>query len=178
MDGRDEIGMDSVNQHVLSTGVISADVVSTCLELMASAEAAYVTNVDPNGFPRTRAMFNLRRKEQFPGVQRLFDGHDDDFLIYFTTNTSSAKTEQISLNPRVSVYYCRPDRGQGLMLSGVIEIVSERNLREAVWQPGWERYYPAGAADPDYAVLRLSPTSARYYHQLRTVDFRLPLERS
>ena len=57
------------------------------LDLMATAEAAYVTTIDPDGFPQTRAMFNLRRKEQFPGLAALFKDHQDDFLVYFTTNT-------------------------------------------------------------------------------------------
>ena len=44
------------------------------IELMEIAEAAYVSTIDPNGFPQTRAMFNLRRKSQFPGLVRLFAG--------------------------------------------------------------------------------------------------------
>jgi phosphatidylethanolamine-binding protein (PEBP) family uncharacterized protein len=58
---------------------------------MRIAEAAYVTTIDPDGFPQTRAMFNLRRKEQFPGLASLFKDHQYDFLVYFTTNTSSLK---------------------------------------------------------------------------------------
>ena len=43
------------------------------------------------------------------------------------------------------------------MLSGNIEIVQEQDIRHALWEDGWERYYPQGMDDPDYTVLRLQP---------------------
>ncbi len=143
------------------------------LQLLETAEAAIVTTIDPDGFPQTRAMFNLRRREQFPGLAGLFKKHRDDFLVYFTTNTSSPKTAQIKVNPRVSVYYHKPSEFRGLMLSGEMEIVTDSNVKESVWQPGWEMYYPGGVHDPDHTVLRLVPLVAKYYHQLQFFHFDL-----
>lgn len=143
------------------------------LNLMETAEAAYVTTIDPDGYPRTRAMFNLRRKEQFPGLTGLFKDHQDDFLVYFTTNTSSPKSSHIKKNPKVSIYYCNPSEFRGLMLSGEIEIVSDRAEKEKVWQKGWEMYYPGGVHDPDHTVLRMRPMAAKYYHQLDSFYFDL-----
>src|SRR5574341_854695 len=102
------------------------------LDLMETAEAAYVTTIDPEGFPQTRAMFNLRRKEQFPGLASLFARHRDDFLVYFTTNTSSPKIAHIKKNPKVAVYYCKAEEFRGLMLSGEMEIVTDRAEKENV----------------------------------------------
>jgi len=34
-----------------------------CLELVETSKAAYLTIIDPEGYPITRAMFNLRNKE-------------------------------------------------------------------------------------------------------------------
>ena len=141
------------------------------LDLMEIAGAAYLTTIDRDGFPQTRAMLNLRRNEQFPGLSKLFDKHNDDFLVYFTTNTSSSKIGQIKRNPRVSVYYCKPNEWRGLMLGGEIEIVKSREIKEAVWQEGWEMYYPRGLDDPDYTILRLRPILAKYYHQLNFAQF-------
>ncbi len=143
------------------------------LELLEVAEAAYLTTVDSHGFPQTRAMFNLRRKEQYPGLSELFRKHRDDFLVYFTTNTASPKIAQIRKNPKVSVYYCKPGEWRGLMLSGEIEIVTDREIKKAIWQEGWEMYYPEGVDDPDYTVLCLFPISAKYYHQLKFAGFNL-----
>jgi general stress protein 26 len=143
------------------------------LDLMETAEAAYVTTIDPEGFPQTRAMFNLRRKELFPGLAALFKGHEDDFLVYFTTNTSSPKIGHIRNNPKVAVYYCRAGEFRGLMLSGEMERVTDRVEKARVWQKGWELYYPGGAHDSDHTVLRLRPMTAKYYHQLNSFYFDL-----
>lgn len=141
------------------------------LELMEIAEAAYVTTIDPDGFPQTRAMFNLRRKEQFPGLYELFKKHKDDFLVYLTTNTSSGKIAHIRENPKVAIYYCKPSEWRGLLLAGEIEIVTDKKIKEEIWQEGWEMYYPGGPDDPDHTVLCLRPMLARYYHQLNFANF-------
>jgi general stress protein 26 len=118
-------------------------------------------------------MFNLRSKEQFPGLIELFKKRKDDFVVYFTTNTFSPKTAHIKVNPRVSVYYHKPAEFRGLMLSGEMEIVTDSKVKESIWQPGWERYYPGGVHDPDHTVLRLRPRAAKYYHQLSSFLFDL-----
>lgn len=143
------------------------------LDLMETAEAAYVTTMGPDGFPQTRAMFNLRRKEQFPGLAALFRDHREDFFVYLTTNTSSSKIDHIKKNPKISIYYCKPGEFRGLMLSGEVEIVMDRAEKENVWQKDWEMYYPGGVHDPDHTVLRLRPMTAKYYHQLNSFHFDL-----
>ena len=147
------------------------------IELMEIADAAYVTNIDEHGFPQTRAMFNLRRKEQFPALAPLFKDHHEDFLAYFTTNTSSSKIAQLKNAPKVSIYYCKPADFRGLMLSGEMAVVADRAEKEKVWQKGWEMYYPGGVHDPDHTVLRLRPMMAKYYHQLDRYHFNLSGQR-
>lgn len=147
------------------------DALRLSLDLMEQTEAAIVTTIGNDGFPQTRAMFNLRRKEQFPGLAGLFKDHQNDFLVYFTTNTSSAKIAHIRTNPRVAVYYSKVAEFRGLMLSGEMEIVMDRIEKEKIWQKGWEMYYPGGVHDPDHTVLRLRPMTAKYYQQLNFFTF-------
>ncbi len=139
-----------------------------CLELLETAEAAYLTTIDGDGFPQTRAMFNLRRKEQFPGLGKFFTGQADDFFTIFTTNSSSAKIAHVKANPNVSIYYCIPGEWRSVMLGGKIEISRKEELMKAIWQKGWETYYPGGVLDPDHTLLVLHPTTVKYYHQLTT----------
>lgn len=145
-----------------------------CAELLQTAEAAYVTTIDAHGFPETRAMFNLRRAVEYPALITLFKQHDDDLLVYFTTNTSSRKIAQLRANRKASVYYSQPEQRKGLNLTGLLEIVDDMNLKNVLWQEGWERYYPQGPTDPDYTVLRMRPQSARYYHRLQIFEMDFP----
>ena len=127
------------------------------LELMKMSKAAYLTTIDPNGFPHTRAMINLRNEDQKPHLISLFRDHQKDYLIIFSTNTSSTKVKHVKYNPKVSVYYCRPEKWQGVMFGGEIEIVLDVELKRAIWEYGMERYYPSGYDDPDHTILRLRP---------------------
>jgi general stress protein 26 len=43
------------------------------------------------------------------------------------------------------------------MFAGDLEIVDDSGLRHAVWNEGWEKYYPQGPDDPDHTVLRMYP---------------------
>ena len=99
---------------------------SVCLELMRIAHPAYLTTIDKEGFPQTRAMFNLRNKTMWPKLASMFEEHKDDFMILFTTNTSSPKIQDIKTNKAVSVYYCEPDNWRGVHFGGIIEIIQKK----------------------------------------------------
>jgi general stress protein 26 len=144
-----------------------------CVEVMQVSEAVYVTTLDEEGGPVTRAMFNLRRKEQFPSVVHVFDGHDEDLLVLLSTNTSSAKVRHVTRDPRVSLYYCIPHTFHGVMLGGRVSFESDLALKHAVWQEGWETYFPTGVEDPDFTLLSLRPTRARGWLRERAFDARL-----
>jgi general stress protein 26 len=143
------------------------------LDLMETAEVVYLSTLDEAGFPDTRAMYNLRRKSQFPSLAHLFAGHEVDLLIYLGANTSSRKIRHIRANPRVAVYYCDSKLYHSLLLQGMAELVEDGAIKAALWQPGWERYYPGGPEDPDYAVVRLVPTHAKGWWDNKTFDVSL-----
>jgi pyridoxamine 5'-phosphate oxidase len=132
-----------------------------CLDLVNTGWPAYVTTVDSEGFPQTRAMFNLRNKERFPKLESFFQYLQDDFTQIFTTNTSSTKIKDIKNNRAVSVYYCDPETWRGVMFSGLIEIVTDMATKKSIWHPEWSKYYLSGYDDPDHTVLRLIPTMAK-----------------
>ena len=142
-----------------------------CLELMETSKAAYLTTIDSEGYPHTRGMFNLRNKEMWPRLIPMFSEHQEDFMVIFTTNTSSNKVPHLRVNPKVSVYYCTPDSWKGFMVNGDIEIVTDSEIKRSLWHDGWERYYPNGYDDPDHTVLRLFPKLAKGWTGSRTFMF-------
>ncbi|MFW9962450.1 MAG: pyridoxamine 5'-phosphate oxidase family protein [Candidatus Sifarchaeia archaeon] len=132
-----------------------------CLHLLETAWPVYLTTIDSKGFPQTRAMFNLRNKERYPKLIPIFENHRSDYMILFSTNTSSTKMADIRKNKAASVYYCNPGNWHGVMFGGEIEIVQDSKLKKDIWHDGWERYYPGGYDDPDHTLLRIIPTVAR-----------------
>ncbi|MFX0025732.1 MAG: pyridoxamine 5'-phosphate oxidase family protein [Candidatus Hermodarchaeota archaeon] len=143
------------------------------LKLIEESKAAYLTTIDSNGAPITRAMFNLRNKLQFPEFSSFFNKQENKFLIYISTNTSSSKVTHIEKNPTINVYFCDPDDFKGVMLGGKVEIVEDKKLKHEIWLDWWTRYYPEGVDDPDYTLLRLNPKNLRYYYRLNQVNLEL-----
>lgn len=146
---------------------------AACIELMATADVVYLTVIGVDGYPRIRAMLNLRNRSQYPDHVHLYDGHDEDFMVYISTNTSSRKRKEIEANPRIGLYYCRPAEFFGMSLVGDVEFVDDATIKEAVWADGWERYYATTgrANDPDYTLLRLCPKNASGWAGSRTFEF-------
>ena len=144
-----------------------------CKTLPEITWPAYLTTIDAEGYPQTRAMFNLRNEERFPALVPVFKEIGNDLTIIFSTNTSSTKIVDIRQNPLTSVYYCLPDNWRGAMFAGTMEIVEDEDLKKKLWQDGWERYYPKGYNDPDHTVLRLEPDVAKGWTGSQTFKLRL-----
>lgn len=142
-----------------------------CLDLITTSKAAYLTTIDSEGYPITRAMFNLRNKEQFPEFSNIFKELDNDFEIYISTNTSSSKIAHIKKNPKISVYYCDPEDFKGVMFGGEAELIEDMKVKQKFWLDWWTRYYSKGLEDPDYILLRLNPKTAQFYYRLQKIEF-------
>lgn len=148
-----------------------AEVKNISKNLMETSKAAYLTTIDFEGYPITRAMFNLRNKEQFPEFLDFFAKHENEFVVYISTNTSSSKVEHIKKNPKISVYFCDPEDFKGIMFGGEAEIIEDPNTKQNIWLDWWTRYYPEGLEDPDYTLVKLNPKTARFYYKLNQVRF-------
>jgi general stress protein 26 len=151
--------------------MIDPNIKQACIKVMEASEAVYLTTHGPDGYPHTRAMLNLRNRQTYPDQVKLFEQHQDDLMVLISTNTSSSKLRQIQADSRACVYYCLPLQFHGLMLAGDIEIVDDSQFRHAIWNEGWERYYPGGPDDPDHTVLRLYPKYAEGWYQARRFNF-------
>ncbi|HEY0283032.1 MAG TPA: pyridoxamine 5'-phosphate oxidase family protein [Rhizomicrobium sp.] len=122
------------------------------LALMDAAEAVYLATIGEKG-PRIRALVNLRRRDLYPGPSKTC--RTDDFTAFLSTSMASTKVRDIRANPAVALYYCAPNQFHGVMLSGKMEILTDTELKYALWSDDWRIYWPTGTDDPDYAVLRL-----------------------
>lgn len=118
----------------------------------------FISSVDSDGFPNTKAMLPPRKCE---GIK----------VFYFTTNTSSRRTAQYRENPKACIYFCDKRFFRGVMLTGKMEVLEDSVSKEMIWQEGDTMYYPKGVTDPDYCVLKFTAQSGRYYANFSSKDF-------
>ena len=111
---------------------------------------AYISSVDQDGFPWTKAMLKPRKRE---GIK----------TFYFTTNTFSIRVAQYKANPKASIYFCDAKGFKGMMLRGTMEVLTDAASKEMIWHNGDEQYYPGGVTDPNYCVLKFTAIDGRFY---------------
>ncbi len=126
--------------------------------LIDKQSVSFISSIDSDGFPNTKAMLAPRKRE---GIKTFF----------FTTNTSSMRVAQFRKNARACIYFCDKRFFRGVMLIGTIAVLEDSASKEMIWKDDDIMYYPKGVADPDYCVLRFSAQAGRYYTNFRSEDF-------
>ena len=110
----------------------------------------FISSVDENGFPCTKAMLSPRVRE---GIK----------VFYFTTNTFSLRVAHYKANPKACIYFCDSTGFKGMMLRGTMEVLTDTNSKKMIWRDGDTEYYPGGVSDPNYCVLKFTATDGRFY---------------
>jgi len=139
---------------------IMRDPEQTIGNLIDRQSVAFISSIDDDGFPNTKAMLPPRQRD---GIRR----------FYFTTNTSSMRTSQYRRNPNACIYFCDRRFFRGVMLKGTMEVLEDAASKEMIWRPGDTMYYKLGVTDPDYCVLRFTATSGRCYSNFSSQDFEI-----
>lgn len=131
--------------------------------LIDKANTTYMSYVDDDGYPLTKAMLAPRERE---GIR----------TFWFTTNTSSNKVKIYRENPKASIYFVDRRFFRGVNLVGTMEVLETAEAKERIWQPGDTMYYPEGVTDPDYCVLKFTALKGRYYSNFKSENFEISAE--
>lgn len=152
-------GNFQVNAQARPFGSLPAGIKNDICRLVEKSGKVYVSSVDEDGCPNTKAMF----------------ARDNDGMKvhYMSTNCSSLRVSQFRKNPKACIYYCNERFFKGLMFTGTMEVCTDREIRERIWRRGDEIYYPEGVDDEDYCVLRFTAEKGNYYHNLTKEIFSL-----
>lgn len=131
------------------------------MEFIKKQKVSFIASVDEGGFPNIKAMFAPRKME------------GDCF--YFSTNTSSMRSQQFMKNAKASVYFYSKGRFryEGIMLTGTMEVLQDEAIKREIWRTGDTIYYKQGVTDPDYCVLKFTAIKGRHYCDLKTESFEM-----
>ena len=136
------------------------DAEKTVGKMIDKSSTSYISYVDDEGYPITKAMLKPRERE---GIK----------TIYFSTNTSSNKVKYFKQNNKASVYFVDRRFFRGVSLVGSVEVLETQEAKERIWQKGDTLYYKEGVKDPDYCVLKFTAVKGRYYSNFKSEDFEI-----
>ncbi len=128
--------------------------------LVDKSSTAFISYVDKEGFPVTKAMLKPRERQ---GIK----------VFWFSTNTSSNKVKFFRENPKASIYFMDRRFFRGISLIGTVEVLETSEAKERIWQEGDTMYYKGGVTDPDYCVLKFTAIKGRYYSNFHSEDFEI-----
>jgi general stress protein 26 len=77
--------------------------------------------------------------------------------IWFATSATSKKCRDVEADPRCALALFDAQDGTTLSISGRGEVIRDRNLALALWDPSWTRWFPGGPAQKALALLRVLP---------------------
>lgn len=129
------------------------------VKFIQKQKVAFIASVDEEGFPNMKAMFAPRKIEEN--------------CFYFSTNTSSMRVQQFVKNSKASIYFYNKGRfkHEGVMLTGIMEVLHDDEIKREIWCIGDTMYYRKGVTDPDYCVLKFTAMKCRHYCNLKTESF-------
>ena len=84
--------------------------------LIDKQSVAFISSIDKDGYPNTKAMLPPRKRE---GIK----------AFYFTTNTSSMRVKQYMDNVKACIYFCDKRFFRGVMLKGTMEVLQDNHSK-------------------------------------------------
>lgn len=123
-------------------------------------KVSFICSIDDENYPNVKAMLKPRIRR---GLKE----------FYFSTNTSSMRVKQYINNPNASIYFYHKGlvRYIGVLLKGEMEVLTNQEIKDKIWEKGDTIFYKKGVTDPDYCVLKFTAISGRYYCDLKTESF-------
>ena len=126
---------------VSSQVVEEKELESIAREIVEAAGNCALITLDEEGQPRARTM------DPF--------APENDFTIWFGTNTKSRKVRQINNDPRVTLYYFDKPSSSYVTLHGKAVIIQGAKEKKQYWKKEWAAFYPD--YPNGYALIKVTP---------------------
>lgn len=88
---------------------------------------------------------------------------DDQGAIWFFTNDTSSKAQQIEDQYELVLCYSKPSDNTYATVHGRAKIVEDKDKINDLWNPLLKAWFPKGKDDPDLALIRVDPHHAEYW---------------
>lgn len=125
---------------------------------------------------RIKEALELARGSDYTNLATEFEGQpfirlmhwsriEDDFTVWLSTKADSAKVRHIESNPKVCAIFT--EEVGYVRVFGIAEIVDDKEKRHELWEDQWYLFWPKGADDPGYRLIKITPTSVDYLNMAR-----------
>jgi general stress protein 26 len=128
--------------------------------LIDKQSVSFISSVDENGYPNTKAMLAPVKRE---GIK----------TFYWHTNSPSMRIKQYRNNPKACIYFYDKRFFRGVMLKGTMEVIEDVDIKKEIWKDEFSMYYTGGMDGGDFILLKFTAENGRYYGNFHTEDFEI-----
>ena len=128
--------------------------------LIDKQSVSFISSVDENGYPNTKAML--------PPVQR-----EGIKIFYWHTNSPSMRIKQYRNNPKACIYFYDKRFFRGVMLNGMMNVVDYKDIKEELLKDEFSMYFQGRKDDEDVIILKFTAKTGRYYANFHSEDFEI-----
>ena len=119
-------------------------------EMIKDIDFCMLTTIDEKGDPHSRPMSS--------------NGDiDPSGDLWFFTNASSHKVNEVANSPKVNVSFADPDNQRYVSVTGIAQLVRDRQKIDELWRPEFKMWFPKGKEDPEVALLRVTLEKGEYW---------------
>ena len=133
----------------METEITEAEKLAHLRSLIKNVETVMFTTLDAQGQMRCRPMTPMEM--------------DVNNKLWFFTNESSTKIDEIQANPIANIAYSHPDENTYVSIKAKVTMVNDKNKIEELWSPILKAWFPKGMEDPNLALLECSVLEAEYW---------------
>jgi general stress protein 26 len=119
-------------------------------EMIKDIDLCMLTTVDESGDLHSRPM-------------SLNADVDEEGTLWFFTSSNSHKVSEIERTPNVNVSFIDTGEQHYVSISGMAELVTDRQKIKQLWKPVLKAWFPDGPEQSDIALLKVQVRKAEYW---------------
>jgi general stress protein 26 len=120
-------------------------------------------------------MFGNKDESGNPQIKAFLKTKNEGLAVFwFCSNTSSKRALQIKNDGNSCLYFYDHESWEGALLKGYAELSYDDETRISFWDDSMYQYYPLGAVDPDFVLIKFIAKSGNFYNNLKNWDFEIP----
>jgi general stress protein 26 len=124
------------------------NLIKSAKKLLVDGTTCAVSSITENGHPRVCFLIAIK--------------NDGIKTVYFATGTSSKKAKHYKQNPKAGVSFYKGN--DSVTLVGSMEILSDKQEKNALWQDWMAQHFPNGGKDdPEYTVIKFTAVEGTFW---------------
>ena len=116
-------------------------------EMLQKSEVVVLASINQEGYPRPVPMSMVKAE----GIS----------TVWMSTGNDSWKTIDFRNNPKGGL--CFYAQGDSVCMTGDVEVITDADIKQELWQDWFINHFPGGPTDPNYVILKFEANHATYW---------------